>query len=369
MKNVLFFIIVFSYSCFSKVLIKDEIKIEGAKEEVFAIGENIRIEGILKSEFIGVGKEIEGNFKIEGDFLSVGLNQKISAIIKNDFYYLGNHLSFFDGKTGNSFTCMARSVIIENSEINGDLRIMANKIFIKNLNVHQKTLIYGGKVKISGVFKNIILHGEEIEIEKGTKILGDLIYYSPYQISFEGAEIKGKIEWKKSYSEKLKEKTAFIKKLKFLYSFLSLAFPYFLLLLFAPNLLKSTTITSGKNFIKSFAIGIFLIFTFSFFIMIFLITIVGLPTGLILITFFVSCLYISRGFIFIFLAQKIFYKFKENKIIWTVSIFLGILIFNLLSLNSTLKILSNIISTPAGFGALLIDRVKLFKRLREEKIL
>lgn len=368
MKKILFLFLILSYFCFSKVFIKDEIKINGSEEETFVIGENVNLSGVFKSEFIGIGKEIKGNFKIYGDFLSSALNQEINPIIENDFYSISNKI-IFSGTTGGSFTCIARNITLENSEIKENLRIVGNKVILKNVKVKQKSSIYGEKIKISGIFSDINLHGKEIEIEKGTKILGDLIYYSPEQLIFNDVEIKGKILWKKSYGEKVKEKTIIFKKLKFLYSFFSLLFPYFLLLFFTPNLLQSTTFTSGKNFIKSFFLGLFSIVILSFSILILLITIIGVPTGLILITIFASALYLSRGFIFIYLTRNIFYKSNDTKIIWVLSIFLGILIFNFLSLNPTLKIISNIIATPVGFGALLIDRLKLLKKLREEKII
>jgi hypothetical protein len=368
MKKTLILILILSNLCFSKVFIKDEIKLSNSNEEVFVIGENIELNGLFENDFIGMGKNISGNFKINGDFLSFALNQKISSIIENDFYSIGSKI-FFTGKIGGSFTCMARNIEIENSEIRGGLRIMASKVLIENAKVIQKTSIYGSKIKISGIFSDIILHGEEIEIEKGTKILGDLIYYSPKEIYAPGIEIKGKIEWKKSYGEKIKEKTAKLKRIKFLYSLLSLIFPYILLLIWAPNLLKSTVLTVGRNFVKSLIFGFILVIISSFFILVFLITIIGLPIGLILISVFLSTLYISRGFIFIYLARMIFYKFEDKKFVWILSIIIGILIFNLFSLNPTLKIILNIISCCSGFGAFLLDRFKLYKKLREEKFL
>jgi hypothetical protein len=365
MKKILILILTISNLCFSKVFIKDEIKLNNSNEEVFVIGENIELNGSFKNNFIGMGKSISGNFKINGDFLSSALNQKISSVIENDFFSIGNRI-FFTGKIGGSFTCMARNIEIKNSEIRGGLRIIGNNIKIENVKVFQKTSIYGGKIKISGIFLNIILHGEEIEIEKGTKILGDLIYYSSKEIYGHGVEVKGKIEWKKPYGEKIKEK---LKRVKFLYSFLSLIFPYILLLIWAPNLLKSTVLTVGKNFIKSLILGFILVIISSFFILIFLLTIIGVPIGLILISLFLSTLYISRGFIFIYLTRMIFYKSEDEKFVWVLSIIIGILIFNLLSLNSTLKIILNIISCCSGFGAFSLDRFKLYKKLREEKYL
>ncbi|HOK56470.1 MAG TPA: hypothetical protein PKV21_06870 [bacterium] len=369
MKKLLFLILFFSSFCFSKVFIKDEIKIDGSDEVVFVIGENLILSGEFKNELVGIGKSIKGNFKIKGDFIFAALNQEIAPDIENDFYSVGNKI-IFNGRTGGTFTCIGRNIILENTEIDGNLRLMGNRITLKNVKIKQKSSIYGKEIKISGVFSDINLHCEKIEVEKGTEIYGDLIYYSDnYPPKELFSNVKGKIIWKPSYGGKVKQKTETFKKIKFLYSFFSLLFPYFLLLFFTPNLLKSTTLTSGKSFIKSFFLGLFSIIIFSFFILIFLITIIGVPTGLILITFFASALYLSRGFIFIYLGRTILYKLKDNRIIWTLSIFLGILIFNLLSLNSTLKIISNIISAPVGFGALLIDRVKLLKKLKEEKII
>jgi hypothetical protein len=368
MKKLIILGLLVSDLCFSKVFIKDEVKLNNSGEEVFVIGENIELNGLFENDFIGMGKSISGNFKIKGDFLSCALNQKISSIVENDFYSIGNRI-FFSGNVGGSFTSMARNIEIKNSEIKGSLRIMASNVITTNIKVFQKTSIYGGKLKISGIFSDIILHGDEIEIEKGTKILGDLIYYSPKEIYTPEVEIKGKIEWKKPYGEKIKEKTAKLKRIKFLYSFLSLIFPYILLLIWAPNLLKSTVLTVGRNFIKSLIFGFISVIISSFLILIFLITIIGVPIGLILISIFLSILYISRGLIFIYLSRIIFYKFEDKNFIWILSIIIGILIFNLLSLNPTLKIILNVISSSSGFGAFLMDRFKLYKKLREERFL
>lgn len=369
MKKILFLFLIYNCFCFSKAFIKEEISINGADEEVFAVGSNIQLKGNFKNEVIIFGKNINGkSIRINGDFLSFGLENEIIGNIKNDLYFVGNRI-FFEGEIGDSFTSIARNVSIENSLISGNLRIISNKISLKNVKVNQKSFFYGEKVKISGIFSDVVIHGKEIEIEKGSEIRGKLTYYSPAEISLEDIKIDGKVEYKKPPGEKLLERMTPFKRIKFLYSFLSLVFPYLLLLIFAPNLLKSTVNMAGKGFIKSFLIGLLLIFIFSLSILLSFIIIIGVPVGLIIISIFLSALYISRGFIFIYFARKIFFKYKDNNFLWLISIFLGILIFNLLSLNSTLKIILNLISIPSGFGALLIDRVKLLKRLRDEKLI
>jgi len=71
----------------------------------------------------------------------------------------------------------------------------------------------------------------------------------------------------------------------------------------------------------------------------------------------------------IFVGRKILFKMQDRTSTWTLATFIGILLFTSISLHPTAKILINIISIPAGFGALFAGRLKLIKRLRDEKIL
>lgn len=368
MKKIFIILLFINSFLSSKIIIKNEVNIENIKEEIFVIAENLQLNGKFGNEFIGISKNIEGNFEIDGDFISLSLNQNLAGKIKNDFYSISMK-NYFTGITSGSFSIISNIVKIENTEIKGNLRILANKIEVKDVNIMGNCFIFGQKIKLSGTLNDIILNGKEIEIEEGTKIRGNLIYYSPNKISLENVDIKGKVDWKKPYSEKLKEKTIFLKRIKFFYSFFSLVFPYLLLLFFTPNLLISTTITSGKYFLKSLFLGFLFLIFFSFFILFLFITIIGLPTGLILISIFLSSLYISRGFIFVYIGRVIFFKLKDSKSTWFLAIFTGILIFNLLTLNPTLKIICNLLGVFSGFGALISDRVKLFKKLKEEKLI
>lgn len=369
MKKSLFLFLLFLSPVFSKILIKEEIFINNSNEEIFAIGEKIHINGILKNEFIGAAKNIEGEFKIKNDFLSLSLfTQNISCIAEKDLYLIGNNI-ILSGEIKGSLTCIGKRINLKDAEVRGNLRILGENVSLENVKNFQKSFIYGKRIKISGIFSDLIINGRKIEIEKETEINGNLTYYSPEKIEFPEVQIKGKIKWKKPYSEKIKEKTTILRRIKFLYSFLSLLIPFLIFFIFSPNLLKSTTITVGEKFLISFFSGLFFIFIFLLLIAISFIIIVGIPFGLIIVSIFGSMLYLSRGFLFIFLARKIFFKFENKKWVWVLSIFVGILLFNFICLNSTVKIIANLISIPSGFGGLLMDRLKLLKRLREEKIL
>jgi len=136
-----------------------------------------------------------------------------------------------------------------------------------------------------------------------------------------------------------------------------------------PNLFKQTTYISGRNFLKCFAGGLILIISTLVAIPIIFITIIGAPLGLIITSLFLSIIYISRVFPSIFIGRAIFFKFKDTTFLWVLSTFIGIFLFTAISLHPTAKILLNLISIPAGFGALFMGRINLIKRLRKEKIL
>ncbi|MCD6407651.1 hypothetical protein J7L87_01195 [bacterium] len=370
MKKLLFlFLILFFIRTEGKILLGEKISIKSSKEEVFTVGEKIEISGELQSEFIGIGKEIKAeNISVNGDFIGLGIFQSFKGNAENDIYLAGNSV-FVEGKIGGSLTGIGKKITLLNSSVNGNLRLCAEFLNIAG-KVKGKTIIWGRDVILKGVFNNVVIYGNEIKIKKGTVINGNLTYYSPEKILFSDVKIKGKIEWKKPVSEKIKEKTPVsMRKIRGIYTFFSLLFPFLFMLFLAPNLLSQTSEISGKNFFKSFITGLALLILTSLLIIVIFITIVGVPLGLIMTSLFISSIYISRVFPLIYVGRKILFKLEEKKLTWFFSVLIGVFLFTLISLQSSLKILLNLICIPAGFGALTYGRLKLFKRMREEKIL
>lgn len=338
---------------------------EPSDEEVFFVGDEIKVSSILKSEFIGIGRNINIFTDTKGDLIAVGYNVNFFGKAEKDIYIIGANITI-EGTSNGSITVLGKNVKIKGN-IEGNLRVSAENIEIEG-RIKNKTILWGKDIKLSGIFNDISIYGTYFHFKPDTVIKGDLTYSTPEKFDLSNITIYGAINWKKPINEQMKEKLSF-KTLRHLYGFFSLLIPVLLTLFFFPNLFKQTVDISGRKFIPSFFGGFFTIITTLLFILISFITIIGVPLGLIITVFFSSLIYISRVFPAIFVGRKILFKMRDRTSTWVLATFIGIFLFTIISLHPTAKILINIISIPAGCGALLAGRLKLIKRLREEKIL
>ncbi|MCM8829456.1 MAG: FapA family protein [Candidatus Omnitrophica bacterium] len=350
----------------AKIFMGEKISVEEPpEEEVFFIGDEIKVISILKSEFIGLGRNISIFTDIKGDFIAIGYNVNFSGNAEKDIYIIGANITV-EGMSKGSITVLGKNVKIKGN-IKGNLRVSAENVTIEG-EVEDKTILWGKDITLSGIFNDLSIYGTYFHFTPGTIIKGNLTYSTPENVDISNLTVYGKTNWKKPINEQMKEKLP-LKALRRFYGFFSLLIPVLLTLFFFPNLFRQTVDISGRKFIPSFFGGLFTIITTLLFILISFITIIGVPLGLIITVFFSSLIYISRVFPAIFVGRKIFFKMQDKTSTWILSTLIGILLFTTISLHPTAKILINIICIPAGFGALFAGRIKLIKRLRDEKIL
>ena len=350
----------------AKILLGDKIAIEERfGEEIFAAGDEITITAKIRNEFIGMGRKILATTDVYGDFIAIGFNVSFHGTANRDIYLIGNAINV-EGDVAGSMTSFGRSMCIKTS-VGGNLRASAERMRVE-ADVKGKTIIWGKNVFIGGEFNDVVIYGNRINFAPDILIKGNLTYNTPEQMDLSALKILGEIKWNRPLAEKAKE-MAPITILKRFYTFFSLLFSMMLMLWFFPNLFKQTATISGKKFITCFGTGaVFIILTVIALPVIF-ITIIGAPIGLIVASMFFSSVYISRAFPAIFIGRLILFKMDDKTITWILSTLIGIFLFTVLCINPAAKILVNVISIPAGFGALFMGRTSLIKRLRREKIL
>lgn len=349
----------------AKIMMGEKILIEDASEEIFTIGDEIEIKGRMENEFIGIGRKIVADTDVEGDFIGIGFNVHFSGDAGSDVYLVGGTIDV-KGTVKGSLTSFGKNIRI-NAPVQGNLRASAEHITIAG-KAEGKTILWGKEIAISGEFDDIVLYGNNLVFAPGTFIKGDLTYNTPEEMDLSHIDILGEIKWTRPITELAKEKTR-IDVIKRFYNFFSLLFPAMMMLLFFPNLFRQTADIAGRKFIQSFIAGLsFIILTVIAMLVVF-ITIIGAPLGIIIAFFFFSSVYISRIFPAVFVGRMVLFKMRETTLTWVIATFIGIFLFTAISLHPTAKIVINVISIPAGFGALFMGRAGLIKRLRKEKIL
>ncbi|MCM8778046.1 MAG: hypothetical protein NC905_07320 [Candidatus Omnitrophica bacterium] len=372
MKKTYFFflsvLIIFLSHIFAegKIFMGEKISVaEPSEEEVFFIGDEIKINSILKSEFIGIGRNISIFTDIKGDFIAIGYNVNFSGNAEKDIYIIGANITL-EGISKGSITVLGKNVRIK-GDVKGNIRVSAENIVIEG-EVKDKAILWGKDITLSGVFNNLSIYGTYFHFAPKTIIKGDLTYSTSEKIDLSNITVYGTTNWKKPINEQMKERLP-LKTLRRFYGFFSLLIPVLCTLLFFPNLFRQTVDISGRRLIPSFLAGLFTIIIILLFILISFITIIGVPLGLILTVFLSSVVYISRVFPAIFVGRKILFKMPDKTSTWVLSTVIGIFLFTAISLHPTAKIIINIICIPVGCGALFAGRIKLIKRLRDEKIL
>lgn len=350
----------------AKILMGDKILIdERSAEETFAAGDEITITANLKNEFIGIARKILATTNVSGDFIGIGFNVNFNGRGNRDIYLIGNAINI-EGEARGSMTAIGRSIRIK-APVGGNLRAIAERMRIE-AGVKGKTTVWGKNLFIAGEFNDVVLYGNRVHFEPGTLIRGNLTYNTPEEIDLSGLNIRGEIKWNRPITEKAKE-LAPATLFKRFYTFFSLLFSMMFMLWFFPNLFKQTATIAGKKFLTCFGMGTFFILFTVIALPVMFITIIGAPIGLIVASMFFSSVYISRVFPAIFVGRMILFKMQEKTLTWVLSALIGIFLFTLLSIHPTSKILLNVLSIPAGFGALFMGRTNLIKRLRKEKIL
>ena len=355
------------YTAESRIFICDKVYIEQpAYEEILAIADEICIQNTLKKEFIGIGRKIIANTEIEQYFIAVAMRVNFSGKANKGLILIGNNIKA-DGTIEDNLTAFGKNIQMDTYMLKGNLKASAENIEIKG-NIGGKTILWGKDIFISGTYNDIVIYGNNIVFGQDTIINGDLTYNTPVKKDLSALTVKGNIVWNKPFTERIKGKAP-LAKFKKLYLFFSLLFPVLTMLGFFPNLFKHTTYLSGHKFLKCFISGLLLIIPTLIAIPIIFITIIGAPLGLIVTSFFLSLIYVSRVFPAIFIGRSLLFKIKDTTLVWVISTFIGIFLFTTISLHPTAKILLNLISIPTGFGALFMGRINFIKRLRKEGVL
>ncbi len=373
MKRIFFYLVSFftllalQEKAESKILVGDRINIDKpARAETLTLGDEIIISQPLLKEFIGIGRKMSASTDSYRDFIGAGIRIDFSGRARKDLFLVGNSI-LAEGRGDGNMTAFGKNLRLKMS-LGGNIRASAETINLDG-NIKGKTALWGKDIYIKGKYGgDMVIYGNNISFDPDTVIKGDLSYSSPEEKDLSHIRVSGIISWNKPFTDRIKEKAP-VEKLKKLYLFFSLLFPVLLMLWLFPNLFKQTTYISGHNFIKCFMGGLALIIPTLLAIPIIFITIVGAPLGLIVTSSFLSLIYVSRVFPAIYIGSLIFGRMKKGNLPWVMAAFTGTLLFTAVSLNPTARLFLNLLSIPAGFGAIFMGRIKLVKRLRKEGIL
>jgi cytoskeletal protein CcmA (bactofilin family) len=355
----------------SVTIAKDEI----VDDDLFITADTLTIEGTVNGDLYAAAGTITFSGTVNGDLLAAGGMVNVSGNIQDDLRLAGGNINVENATVGDSLTTFGGNVTLgENTSVGGNLIFGAGN-FTSQAPISRGVLGGAGNITLnSPIGKNVRLGGEKITLGPLAQINGDLIYTSEEEIILNPqATISGELkkiapkaaEFKKELPSKFPQALKGIKAGLKLWSFLAALLVGALLLYLFPKPTQYVANQINQQLLPSLGWGFLkLLFIFPV-ILVLIITGIGIPLALIIVTLFAVELYLTKIFVGLcfgnWLANRFNFKNSNPYLIFTVGL-LGIYLITSLPF---IDFLAQIVVTLLGLGAIFLSKKQLVTSLRK----
>ncbi len=281
-------------------------------EDNFIAGEEVTVnENIGKTAFIA-GNNVKTTSEIEGLGFIAGNNVSISSY-QDYLFAAGNNINI-SGATSKDVFVAGNVINVDSSKIR-DLYAAGSNITI-NSDLEGSVYAGGNKVVINSIIKgDVTIEAEDITISEETVINGTLKYPEDAHINIaSGAIITEQKTYKSLDKETIKVTPVTIIK-RILFNFISKLIVAFIFFTLCKNLfknIKKEEKTAG-HLCKTSAIGLGLLILVPIVAIILLVTLIGLPVGIISLLLYGILIYLSSIVASYYVGTWVWKKKKTNE--------------------------------------------------------
>jgi hypothetical protein len=241
--------------------------------------------------------------------------------------------------------------------------------------VDRDLLVYGDQIKVGGIIQgDATLNGKNLYLADQTLIKGNLATTSRGGGTHIASTVQvmgmKKVIQKIPVLENMKQDFLAIINTGKILGFLGTIVFALLLVIIAPNYIKNVNATITNRPLVSIGTGLLLLFLVPIVIIFCLISIIGIPIGLILFFAYSMGIYSAKIFVSIWLGATLLTKLQKTanpSLAW--SLILGTIIYTLLLKIPFFGWLIGLTGLLLGLGALLIAKKEFIRQLRQQAIL
>lgn len=339
----------------------------------FFYGDNVVIEGKVNGTTIVFAQRVFVDGTIDGDLFIAAQNISIDGKVSGNVYIAGQEVEV---STVANDIFLAGQDIIVNKEAKVERDLLAASNTITNAGeIGRNFNASAGKVIINGrVGNEVNLRTDEIYLQSRASIEGDFNYTGKNQAKIDKqAKIIGDTKWKfydgkeeniikkdfnRSYTIRMNKTQSII--FNFISSILAYLLVWFIIIKIRKNFFQRTVATLTEKPVKIMGIGLLSLIVVPIISIIFMITIIGIPLGILLIMLYGISIYISGIIVAIYIGEKVmkdFEIFNRYRDLW---VFIkGIVIIAILNRISFISVLVGLLVTIAGLGSIVVS---LYKR-------
>jgi len=338
----------------------------------FFAGNQIRVDGTVEGTTFVTGQDVTINGTINGDLFVAAQTISVNGTVSGNIYCAGQSLTLASQNTGDVFLA-GQSINLEKESRFGRDLFAAGATILLNGSVQRDLHAGGGDVSINGsVGRDAELEGGNIAIQDQAVINGNLFYKSNKEaVISPNSKIVGQTDWEfvervDRTPEKKMNKPIMVFGMGLL-NIASALLLWFIIRMWKPEIWKKTSEAISQQPVKTLGIGAIAFIVTPILSILLMITIIGIPIGVLLGIAYAVSLYLSKLIAAVFIGSWMSIRFgwaEVHKGIWLV--LLSLVILTVLGFVPILKILVWLIVVFTGLGAIVSVNMKRSPRVETE---
>ncbi len=330
---------------------------EVVNKDYFATGDVVEISGTVNGDVYAFAGQVLIDGKINGDLISAGGAINLSGEVSQDVRVGGGSI-VVSGSIAQNLTVGGGNVeITDGAKIGGSLVAGAGNLTIAGP-IGKDILVGAGNLTLASSVKGDINAGVgSVRLTSKAMVGGNLTYWSENQASVDtGAKVTGKIERKtpvvgaKVSSTDLLKVLAGINLFFKIVTLISTFLLGWLLIHFLPRLVDANVAKLKNQPWPSLGIGVLTMIAVPVLVVLFLVSIVGFPLGLMLLSAFLLVVFVSRIYAILWLGREVVARFgRSPHEVWALLV--GMIIFGVVSFIPVLGGFVGLFVVLFGLGA------------------
>lgn len=332
-------------------------------------GRIIRIDGNVEGTTFAAGQDVMVNGNINGDLFVAAQSVNINGNVQGNVYSAGQNLTLTGQVMGDAF--------IAGQDIKVDsMAVIGRDLFASGYRIVQEGTVQrdfsggGSDISINGsVGRDTELDALNVEIQDKALLSGDLMYRSEIQANVApGSTITGKTDWTKvdRTPSNLPNKPLNTLTSKFI-SIISALLVWFVIRVLKPDFWKKTSELVSKQPLKTLGTGAIALIVTPVLIILVMITIIGIPLGVLAGLAYSVSLYLSKIIAAALVGSLLAARFgwpEMHRGVWLV--LLGLLIITALGMIPILGFLVWLTVSFAGLGAIIVSNSRTQESISEK---
>jgi cytoskeletal protein CcmA (bactofilin family) len=344
-------------------------------QDYFAYGERVEISGTVNGDVYVAGGQVLVDGRINGDLLAAGGTVTIAGSVSQDVRVVGGQITL-NGSVGRNLTIAGGDVdLSESATVKGGIVSAGGRVRLA-APVGSGARIAAGSVLVSGpVAGNLEVMTGDLRLTSKATVSGNVTYWSQDAASIDpGARIAGGAirkalpEVSRPRMETVLGALAGVVIMAKLVSAASTLILGLLLIYLLPGYTESTISTLARRPAASFGIGLVALIVIPVAATMLLVTVLGLPIGLMAIALYLVAIFLVRVFVIMWLG-RVLLAWRGNEVRNTWAFVVGLVVYSVLTL---IPFVGGIVALAAilfGLGATLLADRSLYAAAREKEMI